>query len=318
MRKLILKIIILSVGTMLLLLIIHYKVILSGDYKINMPMNNVSNSPSFRAKIDHAKKSENFRKCTFLIAGSSMSLSNISGQMIANSTNETVYNISSWGFKSSQILNVLKILRHNKNIQYILIAFNNCDFDKDRFTIDYEALDMYLNGNKSSQIVSFIKKIDVQTFFDDWKYRNKYANVNNVYQSLNFDKTGSIELLENNFIIDKKRWKEYTDTTGFNFFYDNIDKISKTCKKNNIKLILVYLPYRNNLLPEQYKIHNQYIAKKMKDKYQKNFIDLHQLKLPDNFFCDANHFFKRGNNFITKLIIDSLCANVKPCILNRK
>lgn len=270
-----------------------------------LPLNNVSNSQSFRAKVDHLVTSTNFRKCTFLIAGSSMSLNNISGNVIHNRTKECVYNISSSNFIPKQFNQLLKIIDIN-SIKYILIAFNNCDFGKAEFDIDFKETDDYINGNKLHRLWNCIKKFNINKFSHDCDFRDKFSNNNNTYASVNFDEYGSVLLEHNGFTIDKKRWNYYWDTTGFNIFYNDISDLNHICNQHKIFLFLVYLPYRPNLLPTKISIQNQSVAEMLQSKFGKSLIDLHNFKIPLNQYCDGVHMFKDGAECITNLIIDSL------------
>lgn len=189
-----------------------------------LPLNNVSNSQCFKAKMDHLVNSQNFKNCSFLIAGSSMSLNNISGRIISNRTNEYVYNISSWGFKPEQLNQFLKIINVD-SIKYLLVAFNNWDFGKLGYKIDFKSTELYLSSNKIKRYWSIVSKFNFNTFSQDWAYRSKFLNINNAYESLNFDKYGSIQFDPVGFVIDKKRWDVYKDTSGFCYFYKDINDL---------------------------------------------------------------------------------------------
>jgi hypothetical protein len=270
-----------------------------------IPLNNVSNSPCFKAKLDHLVNSPNFRNCTFLIAGSSMSLSNISGKIISNRLNETVYNISSWGLKPSQLNQFIKQINTDK-IKYLLVAFSNWDFGESVYNIDFKATGDLINGNKLTRFWSSIDKFNIFTFSQDWNYRSKFSNCNNCYESLNFDKYGSIQYEPIGFIIEPSRWNVYKDTTGFNNFYNNINELYAICTKHEIALFLVYLPIRSDLLTPLTLVQNQQIAEILKKRFDKSFLDLQHKNIPSNQYWDGFHMFKEGAESITNLIIDTL------------
>ena len=318
MGKFIVKILIILAITIVVILV---KIITSNVNYLkknnfrNLPLNNVSNSPCFKAKIDHLVSSQNFKNCTFLIAGSSMSLNNVSGRIICNRTNEDVYNISSWEFKPKQLNQFLKIINID-SIKYLLVAFNNWDFGELGFKIDYKATDSYINGNNLKRYWCIINKFNYNTFSQDLANRNKFSEINNAYESLNFDKYGSILFDHVGFVISKKRWDAYKDTLGFHLFYNDINDLDFICNKHKITLILVYLPNRPNLLTLKNIIQNKNVSDALRRRFAKSFIDLQNTNIPQNQFCDGTHLFKDGAERVTNLIIDSLSGKKQLCPIN--
>lgn len=283
----------------------NYKNYSKNGFK-NMPRNNVSNSVGFNAKMDFIVKSDNFNESTFLIAGSSLSLNNISGELIAQRTNEKVFNISSFGFKSStQLVKLLDIL-HLKQLKTILIGFNNTDFGYSSPEINYKLTDQYLNSSRFARTFSLIRNFNIISFSNDWELRNAVSDISNDKTSLNFDKTGSVLLNSKGFSIIKITEVGLVDTTGLNNFITNTQILKNECTKRGISLILVYLPSKFDLLSRNNIIQNNIAAQKLSIKFGQIFYDLHKVKLPENYFYDGAHMFKEGADSITNLILDSL------------
>src|SRR5580700_7326606 len=120
------KSIVVIAGTTVIFILITLGKIYEPFGKFNfdlIPKNNLTNSVCLRAQMDHLFKSADFRNCTFLIAGSSMSLNNISGLTISNRTGECVYNLSAWGIEPSNVTELLSVL-DKKRIKYLTVAFN--------------------------------------------------------------------------------------------------------------------------------------------------------------------------------------------------
>ena len=288
----------------------------SKSYFKYMPINNVSNSPSFRAKMDHLVHSENYKHCTFLIAGSSMSLNNISGEVFQSRTNEMVYNISSWCLKPIVINQLIQMIDVHK-IKYVLMAFNNTDFDAGSelrkgvgYEIDFKATDSYINGNVFRSYYSVVDKFDINTFSEDWDFRCKFSSVDNAYESIKFDKYGSVMLNHNGFIL-KKKWASIpVDTTRFyNSFFHDVKILDSICKYKNIKLILVYVPTRPNVLTEKNVMQNQKVSQMMKLRFGRSYIDMQKSEIPLIKFCDGFHMFKEGAESLTNSIVDSIVVN---------
>lgn len=309
------KFIINSLSVFILVIIIFFLVIalknanniLESGYK-DMPFNNISNSVSFNAKMDNIAQTKQLENCTFLISGSSMSLNNISGVAIQSKMNEQVYNISAWGLKPNYTRNLLKIM-HVPHLKYLLIAFNNIDFGRNWFPVNYKYADTYLNGDNITRNRSLLSDFNIQSFTYDWTYRTTYSHTSNNYQSLCFDETGTVLLDNNNFKIDDKRWnKHYPDTIGFKKFLSEVSQIETFCKSKNIKLILVYLPSRPGLLTDNNILHNTAVANVLHSKFGKSFINLQHLNIPLNQFCDGIHMFKQGAESVTSVVLDSIAT----------
>lgn len=276
-----------------------------------LPLNNVSNSDCFRAKTDHITTSDNFRHCTFLIAGSSTALCNISGEIIQERTKNCVYNISSWGLRSEQINKLFEIINID-SVKYLLVAFSNIDFGKAGFTIDYKEADRYINGNKLIKVLSFINKFNINIFTYDCYFRNKFSK-KGAFKSVVFDDYGSALIAQDNLnAIDKAKLYEdtimnkYNDTIGFNYFFNEINKLDSFCNQHKISLNLVYLPNRTILLSRKSQTNSELVSQTLHDKYGKSFIDLHKIVIPLEYYCDNNHISKDGAGIITTIIIDSL------------
>lgn len=281
---------------------VHPDILKDKSFK-HIPLNNVSNSESYRAKLDHMLFSDNFSNASFLIVGSSMAVNNISGEVISNITNECVYNTSSWGLRSNQINELVKIFK-TKKTKYILYAFNNVDFGRNGNNIDYELTSDLLYGNNFLRVYDFVDNFNITTFYSDWE--NRIKSKKNTYSTLNFDEFGSLEIISKGFVIDKNRWDKSYGISDFNFFVKDLDTLSEYCQVNDIKLFLVYLPYRPNLLNENQVLENNKVSYVLESRYGETFIDLHNLTISTAQFCDGTHMFKEGARNITKTIMDSI------------
>lgn len=306
MKKFLIRFLFISAGILLIFYIKNYQVIKDLDIK-KIPRNNLCNSMSFKAKMDHLVSSPNYDKCDLLISGSSISLNNVSGKMLADSLKYTVYNISSWGFKVDQTNRFLNVFE-DKKIKHVLVAFNNTDFREVNYNINYETVRSFIEGGKSYRFWLFLCKFNLETFLTDWNRRSIFSKVNNEYRSINFDETGSCQFSKENFKIDAVRWKRYDDTTGFSKFHKDATMLKTICEKRNIDLTLVYLPNREDLLTEKNKAQNDKVGLMLNDTFGKYFIDLHNVKIPAEEYCDGMHYFREGAERVTSYVLDSLDA----------
>ncbi len=305
MKKLLLKI---TLIFLICFLIIFGKLLPDFVHDIpfhNFPHNNIANNNCFKAKVDHLIYSENFRNCTFLIAGSSISMNNISGEIIRNRIHDTVYNFSAFNMKISQLNELLKFIKPPK-AKFILVAFNNWDFGKALWSYDINAADQFINGNYLIRTWIFVKKFNVNTFSEDWDSRIKYSNIRNNYLSLDFDKYGSVLMDSTGFIINKKRWDETRDSTGFEIFRKDVMRFRTYCSNHGLQLKLVYMPYRPGKLSDKAKELNKQLASILKNDLKDSFLDLQDCYIPVKFYCDECHMFQQGSEMISNIIADSL------------
>lgn len=306
MKKFILKFLFISAIILIIYLVKNYDVLKDVKLK-DVPGNNLGNSMSFKAKMDHLIRSSNYNNCEFLISGSSISLNNVAGKTIAERTGSCVYNISSWGFKVSQTNRFLEVVGTGK-IKHLLVAFNNTDFRGLNYNIDYELVKSYIEGGSLTRSWLFITKFNLETFVTDWNRRSLLSHVSNEYRSINFDETGSCHFSRKNFVIDSTRWKRYDDTTGFVKFCSGVVALKRFCVERNVELTIVYLRNREDLLTEKRKKENKTVALKLKENFGDFFIDLHEIEMPLKEYCDGMHYFREGAERVTKIILDSLDA----------
>jgi hypothetical protein len=226
-----------------------------------------------------------------------------------------VYNVSSFGTKPRQTIEMFNHEIFGEQIDYLMVAFNNCDFgDLNNITVDFNATDKFINGGILSRIWIFLKTFNLMTFFSDLKDRTDFSGIVNNYKSLMFDNTGSVLLEREGFKVDSARWEEYYDTTGFRVFYNDILELDSICKEKSVGFYLVYLPFRRDLVTEEYKLQNNEIANALKSDLGQNFIDLSNLHIDTENYCDYAHMYKEGAEQITGIALDSIySALVASC-----
>lgn len=282
-----------------------FDTIKSGGFSY-MPLNNLSNSVSLRAKLDHMVKHQKFKYSEVLIVGSSMAMNNISGEVIAKTQDKVVYNIGSWGIKPNQIYDFLKTMQL-KPVNCVIMPFNNTDFGEDKSKIDYSAIHQQLYGNVFNRFFNFFYYNNINTFLNDWNYRFKNKH-NHTYESLNFDDYGTVLMEKKDFVIDSGRWHKNFGQKDFDYFYRGIKSIDSLCKRNRIRFILAYLPNRPGFIQGKDRLLNDLHAKELSLILRKNFIDLRFCPIAAGDFCDAYHVFKPGAIQITNALLDSMRA----------
>lgn len=278
----------------------------SGRNTRYLLLNHLSNSISYNSNFQNLLDNTQPKDIDFLIIGSSMSLNNISGELIADSFKCNAYNLSSWGFRSDKVIGLFKSVPL-KNCRRALLAFNNIDFGINvGANYDFQATNFYANGNSFDRFISFLKTFNFMEFDEAFQTRKTSSDRNSKYLALGFDKHGSVLLDTANFTIDTFRYGSYTDTSGFSIFLKNVQLLKAGLGEKGIRFSLVYLPYRRDLLTAEREAHNAYVADRLRLALPDNFIDMHSLEVPRDFYADAAHTFRTGAEFLTKKIIDSV------------
>ncbi len=298
----------------LTLLVILFRIIIfyGSDLRAfgfkHIPLNNLSNSRAFKEKIDQIVVEKPLDSCSFLVAGSSMSLNNIDCKLIHEKTGLAIFNVATWACKIDQINKMLPILKVD-NLKYLLVGFNNSDYGPPTFQIDYGSTRQYLHGNNLLRVFIFLSKLNINTFFSDWDNKKNHTEKSNEYASLKYDRFGSVLYDRSNFVIDSGRWKNYGDTSGFRYFYKSLLTLDNICKQRNVKLIVAYLPARKDLLNPNIINMNKTAAAEVKKAFGVRFYNLQNVMINSADYCDGEHLFAEGATQVTGAILDSIYSN---------
>lgn len=177
----------------IVILTILFILVSSLHYIINTPLR-FTNSISYDAKINylHDNKDKLVNAETIVI-GSSMGLNNIESSLLKNSNllGETI-NISSWGLKTSEIFQLLKLIDIT-NKKYVIYSSQYIDFvDVPEKSIDQEEIKKYIYNEFSIYpFYNTFKTLFPSNIGNYIKYKQLYFDKNN-YTYLNFDLNGDV------------------------------------------------------------------------------------------------------------------------------
>jgi len=263
----------------------------------------VSNSLCYNANIQNLVSNSDITKVECLLLGSSISLNNLSAQMIENSLGKKTYNLSSWGFPLYRSIEFFKTIPL-KACRRVIIAFDNIDFAADyrNQLYDFPLSRNYMEGNKLVKLFVVLKSFNFLKFDDDTKFKDSTVRGS----ALDFDKTGSVLLDPLRFPRSDEKLKVFRDTTGFAMFYNNVQVLKALLNRANCKLTLVYVPYRSNVLSREQLLNNDYVADKLKKDMGNEFIDLHRENIADSLFWDASHLYKDGAILLTNKMLAAM------------
>lgn len=141
---------------------------------------------------------------------------------------------------------------------------------------------------------------DLSYYFVNRQYVSYARHQKNHYESLTFDKYGTVNFDSKKFKIDKKRWSSLFSMKIVDSQYVYLNKIIEYCKKNKIKFYFMLTPIReglyNNLTLSEKKTTNRHILKlhQLLKKDSLNFYNLYKNKWSDSLFVDGIHFNNDG------------------------
>jgi len=268
-----------------------------------------SDSISYDAKIGNIKDNiDLYNKASCLIVGSSVGLNNIDSETIESLTDiEVVFNVSSWGLKSSEVLQLLKLLDLDSK-KCIIYAAQHTAFDKKRTKIINEfEIKKYIN--KSFSFYPYYKTMSslLENIGQYINWRDIYMNKNS-YKYLGFDKRGDVNYEFGGYHIDKDRWNDPGKTSELSDeSYQELLNINAYLSNKDIDFYFVRTPYREEVLNADEILYDEFrrfgvVLEELAGKYSFKFVDSHKLLLDDSHFVDKSHLNKKGAIQVSKLI----------------
>ena len=271
------------------------------NFSLTIPPIKISTSPSYNNKINFCRS----KKADIISIGSSMSLNNLSSEIIIKKTKNTSYlNYSSWGMRMSDIYKLLKNISYRPKT--LIIASNIDDFFHNYRKIGIEVKENELKSFLKSQnlIYYFFKYFDLEFYLKNCLVNRKAFLKNYNYSDLNYDKYGGVMFDSIKFNINKKRWNENSIVKfnpSINFQY--LDSIQSYCKMNKIRLLFFQTPTRSDLLSKKScKILTSHINS-VRSKIVRHgdvFVNSNSIKWENNLFVDRTHLNEKGARIFTE------------------
>lgn len=274
-----------------------------------------SNSISYDAKLNFIRNNQLLKDANTIVIGSSMALNNVNGVFIEKNSEKKlkVANISSWGLKTTEVLQLIKLI-DLKRVKYIVYSTQYFDFDKNKLK-DINKRDVVDFLNNDFSMKPYIKMLaGLSNNFEKYlNYKSIYLNENK-YTNLNFDSTGSVIFDFPEKYIDKKRWGETQkgDYSLSDECYNALVELIAIAKLHKIKLIVVTTPFRRSVLNSNsnlFNIYNAYTSKleKLSKKHPFIYLNTHEtLNLTDKDFVDKSHLNRGGSILFSTKILESI------------
>lgn len=272
-----------------------------------------SNSISYDAKLAFLDKTNLLDKADTLVIGSSMALNNINGVTLEENSSQIhkVANIASWGLEPFQTLQLLKSI-DLKNIKTIIYGLQYDDFTQviEKHIYNQQEVKDFLHHQKV--LTPYFKRFTSAR--EDFRLYNNFDKIyhdSHHYQSLKFDRTGSVPLDINQSTIDKVRWEgiKWLNDPLNPRAYTSLKTIIYLARDHDIKLIVARSPIRPAVLkarPEAKKRVESFSNMLQDLAKRKHFIYLdfsEKLSWNNDDFVDFEHLDIEGTELYTKGII---------------
>lgn len=269
----------------------------------------LTNSISFDAKYYEIKRRQ-FKDVELVSIGSSMTLTNLSSEVIIDHTKLRYYNFSSWNLQISDIDNLIRNYVLQYNPRTVIICSSTPDFTSqgnlklpDNFKLSHYYLPYFYLENFNS-VLEVIKRE---------KELNEDNKDNNRYASLKFDNYGGVPLYIKKGNLSSKLRNERipfpTDFTGGQYLA--LKNLAAFLKSKCIKLIFVQTPImRSYRYDSVIKLRLESHFTKCKTivdaqgGYYLNFYDARVFA--DSLFVDNLHLSSFGAKIFTEQIVKNI------------
>lgn len=273
---------------------------------------NVSNSLSFNAKMRFLKGKKLDTTINVLAVGSSMTLNNIHSATIAAHLDNSYINTASWGQSIVDDYKLIKIFTPLYKPETIIITSNFMDFQNEWSKIKFDLLDSYLSKTYTKS--GFDLKYNIKNTAKLEVYRQNQS----LYNYLNYDVHGGINLDAQHLITDSLRWKgrAVNESPLDPVQYAYLDSISNFCNTNKISLVFVQSPFRVGYYSQMTSNQKTYLnnhVKKIDSILRINnhfFINTFDSTWPDELFVDYSHLNKEGSEVFTNLFLEEVDKTV--------
>lgn len=223
------------------MLLIHFK-------HDKFPAPKLSSSLSFNEKARWL--SQHISKCDILVGGSSVALNNIDWSDIQSQLYSNIINVSSWGLSLDETAILLDHIAAICTPKLIVLPIFYADFfNKSEKGINWQQFDEYIT-HKKPDTYFFYENLDLLYYFSSYfDIKKNQAKQNTIYETLQFDNTGSVLYNCQTFEKNPIRWNGYKilkkiSEAQFTDRLSVIAEISAIATKNNSKLLIVLTPLR--------------------------------------------------------------------------
>jgi len=274
----------------------------------------LTNSTSFDAKIYAIQKQE-VKPVEIMALGSSITLDDISSDVLTKNIPLSYYNFSAWGLEVNDINGIMAVYLPKYHPKYVIICSSIPDFRKPG---NMESYGRYLNSN------DFIKNHFTEYFYirnynpllEIINRKKEYGEFKKTV--LNFDQYGGISREKFGADTVLSNWvKDFSFPTPYTKMqYDELKRLTSNLKKRHIQLFFIQAPIEQSYMqainnPEAiYKHFNV-----CKDIIEKGGGVYFNYYLPgvfaDSLFVDPFHLSGKGAHILTNYLANDMRQHIK-------
>ena len=283
-----------------------------------MPARPISNSFSLNEKSAFLARS-NIQSCDVVASGSSMTLYNLSSEIISKAFPGSSYiNISSWGITLGDNLKLLKIFI--KNIckpKAVIILSSSSDFrgvDVLREGFSDDGFVDILKGDEP--VEQFVSVKDIYYVLTHYKRAERVKSERVGQESLAFDINGGVSIMENDWSVKSSTWNINTleKVRATNDGYKAFVKLVAHLNSLDIRVILVQTPIREDIYEQSVKVVKAH-SKKMELYSSTQAFENYDLsyfpEITKQQYSDIFHLTGSGADMVTGRLVDRIIERQK-------
>lgn len=243
------------------------------------------------------------KNAEILAVGSSITFNNLNSEIVKSSfRTESYLNLSSWGLRMNDSYLMIKEMVPFYNPKTVIMVSSPVDFYGSTIVYNYRDLQKFVSDHNllKYHYIFFDSKYFIKRLITN----KMFYDVNDQYKSLNHDIHGAVMLDGKNLVINQNRWKHQT---GFHNFwpaqYQYLDSIASFLKENNVELIIIQNPVREEIFNDYYEGNFSKHLEKVDDillnNNQHESINCNDTIWSDDLFVDNEHLNKDGARKIT-------------------
>jgi len=242
-----------------------------------------------------------------------MALNNIDGELFKSELGEySVLNAASWGISIGESRRLVEYLLPLCKPKVIILPVYYGDFDHQYGkSTDWQLFQDYLN--EKSGFKTYLRTLDLLYYINTYYSRDLMKKKGNlIYQSLNFDNSGSVTLDCLNFEISPSRWDGYKQYTDFNMIavqenFVELKNIQSLAILQKSKLIIIKTPMRSVAEGFRGKTDEKYLWNSVTTLLNQQGDTLVDARTYHNFsesqFVDFAHLNRCGASELTGMIV---------------
>lgn len=276
----------------------------------DFPPPRLSDSESFDFKARWLRGAIADGRCDTLIIGSSMALNNFYYPVFARTNQAKVVNLGSFNMGVEMADKMLSTTLSVCTPSLILYPIYHGDLNSDSRFIDWETFTKYISGRPALPI--YIRTFDPKSLLNQMKdTRDRRLQGGRVYQSLDFDTSGTVNLSADNFAVDQKRWEGYRAKPVLPASQGALHALSHildTASEKGVRVVVATVPMRQAAEQHFGKTTLNGVWGQVGDKVAERggkFVRIdNDQRFPDSMYVDFTHLNERGAATWTQIMLD--------------